>query len=166
MSGTESRETEIIAQVRELLEPVIESEGMELVEVEYRREAHGWVLRLFIDHEGAVLVDDCAHISQVVGDLLDVADVIRNPYHLEVSSPGLDRPLRKPEHFQRYTGKIVDVRTIKPLYTNRRRFKGVLVASDSEQITMNCDGQLYTIPLDLVDRARLCYFESFEGKSS
>lgn len=161
MPGVDEKTVQVIDQIHDLVEPVLQAEGMELIDIEYRREAHGWVLRLFIDQEGGITVDDCARVSQVVGDLLDVADIIPNPYHLEVSSPGLDRPLRKPEHFQKYIGKIVDVRTTSPIL-NRRKFKCALVSADPELITLNCDGQLYEISLSLIDRARLCYFESFE----
>ncbi len=93
--GTGTRDEPLIDRIWSLLEPVARSEGMEILEVEYRRESIGWVLRLFIDREEGVSVDDCARVSRVAGDLLDVADMIPNPYHLEVSSPGLNRPLRK-----------------------------------------------------------------------
>ncbi len=161
MSGVDEKAAQLFREIYDAVEPVIQSEGMELVDMEYRREASGWVLRLFIDREDGVTVDDCARISHVVGDLLDVVDIIHNPYHLEVSSPGLDRPLRKPEHFQECMGKIVDVRTSTPIL-KRRRFKGRLVAADSERVIVNCDGQEYEIPLSFIDRARLCYFESLE----
>ena len=161
MTSSEDKTAELIEQIWSLLEPVIRAEGKELIEVEYRREPHGWVLRLFIDHADGIFVDDCARISQVAGDLMDVTDPIPNPYHLEVSSPGLNRPLRKLEHFQRYIGKIIEARALSPL-ENRRRFKGVLVDVDATQITINCDGQVFQIPFPLLERARLCYFESSE----
>ena len=162
MTLPEENTAELIAQLWELLEPVIRAEGKELIEVEYRREPHGWVLRLYIDQEDGITVNDCAKISHVAGDLLDVADPFRNPYHLEVSSPGLSRPLRKWEHFRNYLEKIVEVRTAAPI-ENRRRFKGVLVDVDPARIVVNCEGQIFEIPFTLIERARLCYFESFEG---
>jgi ribosome maturation factor RimP len=161
MTSSEDKTAELIEQIWGLLEPVVRSEGLELIEVEYRREPHGWVLRLFIDRDDGISVEDCARISQVAGDLLDVADPIPNPYHLEVSSPGLNRPLRKLEHFRRHIDKIIEVRTLTPM-GNRRNFKGVLVDVDPTRITMNCDGQVFEIPLLLLERARLCYFESSE----
>jgi len=151
----------LIAEIWQLVQPVIGGEGMELVEVEYRCEPQGWVLRLFIDQDGGVTVDDCARVSQVVGDFLDVADPIANQYHLEVSSPGLNRPLRKLEHFQRYSGSIVDVRTSTPI-NNRRKFKGKLIDVRPESITLDCDGQVFDITFDLLERARLRYFESLK----
>lgn len=161
MSEIDSKTAQRIDQVRELLEPVVQSEGMELVDVEYRRESHGMVLRLFIDREAGVTVNDCAKVSHVVGDLLDVSNLIPNAYHLEVSSPGLDRVLRKPEHFQKQIGNIIKVQTTTPIQ-ERRKFKGILVDTKPEGITVNCEGHVFEIPLALVERARLCYFESLE----
>jgi ribosome maturation factor RimP len=155
----EPKQVEMTARLIEMIEPVLRAEGKELVELEFRRESQGWVLRLFIDQEDGITVEDCAQVSHVVSDLLDVADVIRTPYHLEVSSPGLDRPLRKPEHFESVMGKVVEIRTLEPL-GSRRRFKGVLERIDHDEITVRCDGQDHIIPLPLVERARLCYFDS------
>jgi ribosome maturation factor RimP len=159
MTEQEQREKSIINEVWNLIEPVVRAEGMELIEVEYRREPHGWVLRLFIDQEHGISVDDCARVSDVVGDLLDVADPISNQYHLEVSSPGLNRPLRKWQHFADHLGKIIEVKTSLPL-DNRRRFKGRLLSAGPEEISMDCDGQVYEVPLPTVERARLRYFDS------
>lgn len=155
----ENKEARIIAEVWRLAEPVIQADGMDLIEVEYRREPHGWVLRLYMDQASGMSVDDCARMSDVVGDLLDVADVIPNPYHLEMSSPGLNRPLRRPEHFQAQVGKIIEVRTIDPI-EGRRKFRGTLREAAAETITMDCDGREYRIPIPQVERARLRYFES------
>jgi len=161
MTSSDDKTAELIEQIWGLLEPVVRSEGMELIEVEYRRESVGWVLRLFIDRDDGITVEDCARISHVAGDLMDVADPIRNPYHLEVSSPGLNRPLRKLEHFRRHIDEIIEVRALTPI-GNRRNFKGVLVDVDPTRITMNCDGQVFEIPLPHLERARLCYFETLE----
>ncbi len=162
MAQAEPKQAEMTARLIELIEPVLRAEGKELVELEFRRESHGWVLRLFIDQEDGITVDDCARVSHVVGDLLDVADVIRTPYHLEVSSPGLNRPLRKPEHFESVVGKVVEIRTLEPL-GGRRRFKGVLEGIRQGEVTVRCDGQDHIIPLTLVERARLCYFDSSDS---
>lgn len=161
MPGTEDRTAQTIAEVWELLEPVINAEGAELIEVEYRPETQGWVLRLFIDREDGITVADCARVSQVVSDLLDVADIIHNPYHLEVSSPGLNRPLRKWEHFQRNLGKSITARISMPI-NNQRNFKGILLAANPDEITLNCEGQIKRIPLIYLERARLRYFDSEE----
>ncbi len=159
MAPKDADPRDVIEEIWSLASPVIRSEGMELIEVEYRRESQGWVLRLFVDKADGVTVDDCAAVSHVLGDLLDVADPISVPYHLEVSSPGLDRPLRKWEHFRRQIGNVVTVRTREALEA-RKNFKGTLVDADPDFIQVNCDGVVFTIPLKLIDRARLCYFES------
>ncbi len=137
---------------------------MEILEIEYRRESAGWVLRIFLDSEQGISVEDCAEISRIAGDLLDVADLIQTPYNLEVSSPGIDRPLRKLEHFQKYIGDIIEVRTISPVQ-NRRNFKGELKEASSEGVVIECEARSYSIPMSLIERARLLYFESMERKS-
>jgi ribosome maturation factor RimP len=157
----DDKSSETLEKILQMVEPLVTAEGKELVEAEFRREGMGWVLRLFIDQEGGITVDDCAQVSRVIGDMLDVADVIRATYHLEVSSPGLNRPLRKPEHFQSVIGKIVDVRTTAPV-DGRRRFKGLLTDISADGIRMECDGTPYEVPLRLLERARLCYFDSVE----
>ncbi|HQN18466.1 MAG TPA: ribosome maturation factor RimP [Syntrophobacteraceae bacterium] len=156
----EGNKTKRVAeQVWQLVEPVVRSEGFELLELEYRCESHGWVLRLYIDQEDGITVEDCAQVSRIVSDLLDVSDPIINQYHLEVSSPGLNRPLRKWEQFQKVIGSVVDVRTSTAI-ADRRRFKGKLITADPEGITVDCEGVVYDIPLSLLERARLRYFES------
>ncbi|SHE66823.1 ribosome maturation factor RimP [Desulfacinum infernum DSM 9756] len=162
METSEDRSRQIVERIWSLATPVIRAEGLELIEVEYRRESQGWVLRLFVDGEDGVTVEDCAVVSRVVGDLLDVEDPISGPYHLEVSSPGLDRPLRRWEHFQAHLGMIVFVRTREAL-EGRKNFKGTLVDARPETIQMDCDGNVYEIALDNIERARLRYFESQEG---
>jgi ribosome maturation factor RimP len=161
MAEMEQKSEQMVAQVWALVEPVLQAEAMELVEVEYRRESVGWVLRLFIDAEDGVTVNDCARISHVVSDLLDTTDMVSNAYHLEVSSPGLNRPLRKVEHFEEQIGHIVEVRTTEPL-EGRRNFKGVLKSAETGIIQLECDGKVFEIPMLLLDRARLKYFETFE----
>jgi len=88
--------------------------GLELVQVQYRREDHGWVLRILVDRPGGVSVDECGEFSREVSDLLDVEDLIDNSYNLEVSSPGLDRPLIKPEDFERFAGREITLKTTSP----------------------------------------------------
>jgi ribosome maturation factor RimP len=163
MAESEDRGSQLIDQIWALVGPVVESEGFELIEIEYRREAPGWVLRLYIDQEEGIAVDDCARVSHIVGDVLDVADIIDSHYYLEVSSPGLDRPLRKFEHFQKNLGSIVEIRLLKPI-EKRKKFKGRLIDSTPDKITVDCDGQTFDIPLNLLERARLRYFDSLEDK--
>jgi ribosome maturation factor RimP len=158
------KEEELIAEIWKLFHPVIAAQGMEILEIEYRRESVGWVLRIFLDGERGISVEDCAQISRIAGDLLDAADLIQVPYHLEVSSPGIDRPLRKPEHFQKYIGNIIEARTISPI-ENRRNFRGELKQASSEGVVIECEAGSYSIPMPLIERARLLYFESMKRKA-
>ncbi len=150
----------LVSEIWKLLEPVAASGGMEILEVEYRRESAGWVLRVFIDNEKGVAVDDCALFSRMAGDVLDVADVIPTAYNLEISSPGLNRPLRKWEHFKRHIGDIIEIRTIAPLQANRRNYKGILKDATQESVVIESDAMDFTVPLLLIERARLLYFET------
>jgi ribosome maturation factor RimP len=147
-------EKEIVDRVRAVAEPVISDEGMELVDVEYRRESKGWVLRLYLDKEGGVTLDDCTRISQEVGRSLDVEDIIQGPYTLEVSSPGLTRPLKTEKDFMKYRHSLIKVRTLDPL-GDRRQFKGRLVAVSGGRIEMEVEGRIYQIPLSNVGKANL-----------
>ena len=147
LSSLEKKTDELTGEVWNLLEPVIEAQGMEILEIEYRRESVGWVLRIFLDSEQGITVEDCAEVSRIAGDLLDVADLIQTPYNLEVSSPGIDRPLAKLEHFQKHIGDIIEVRTSSPIQ-NRRNFKGELKeAVLPEGVTLECDTRSYSIPI-------------------
>lgn len=158
----EDKEHQLIEAIWDLVEPVAEGEGFELVEVEYRREAPGWVLRLFIDQPQGVTVEDCAQMSRLIGDLLDVNDIVPSSYHLEVSSPGLNRPLRKVRHYQQQIGRVIELRTQRP-FDNRRNFRGILQSAEDDVIHLDCEGHRYIIPLADVERARLRYFDSVDG---
>jgi ribosome maturation factor RimP len=145
---------EIIDRVKVIAEPILTSEGMELVEVEYRREGRGWVLRLYIDKEGGVTVDDCGRMSQEVGRSLDVEDFILTPYTLEVSSPGLTRPLRKEQDFLRYARRLIKVKTLGPI-GNRRQFRGKLLGISENRIQIEVDGETLQIPIADIAKANL-----------
>ncbi len=157
-------EGELIGRIWNLVEPVVAARDMEVLDIEYRRESLGWVLRIFLDSQRGITVENCAEISRVVGEMLDAADLIPIAYNLEVSSPGIDRPLRKLEHFQKHIGDIIEVRTISPVQ-NRRNFRGALKEVSPEGVTVQCDSQDYSIGMPLIERARLLYFESLERKS-
>jgi ribosome maturation factor RimP len=144
----------IMGRVREIAEPIAQSLILELVDVEYRREARGWVLRLFIDKTGGVTLDDCTQVSHEVGRALDVEEVISTAYTLEVSSPGLDRPLRTERDFQKCRNQKVRVKTREPL-ENRRVFRGELIDVTQDRITVREDGRFFEIPLEMVSRANL-----------
>ncbi len=145
----------IVQQVWELVEPVTEAECIELIEVEYQREARGWTLRLYLDHEKGISIADCTRISRQVSDLLDVEDIIPNAYTLEVSSPGINRPIRRPKDFEKYVGEEIHVKTKEP-YGNRRNFRGYLVKFSNNNLTIRCkDETTHEISLDNVYKANL-----------
>jgi ribosome maturation factor RimP len=141
-------------RIKILAEPILFDEGMELVDVEYRRETNGWVLRLIVDKEGGVSLDDCSRVSQTVGRMLDVEDFIESPYHLEVSSPGLDRPLKSEKDFLKYRNRKIRVKTSTPIL-DRRQFKGKLLGVTGDGIQLQIDGEIVSIPLSSVAKANL-----------
>jgi ribosome maturation factor RimP len=145
---------DVIERVHRLVGPVLLSEGLELVEVEYRREARGWVLRLYVDKEGGITLDDCSQISREIGRNMDVEDFITNPYILEVSSPGLTRSLKTEKDFMKYRNSLVKVRTNQPV-ENRRQFTGILRGVAEERIQIEVDGKVFLVPLSFIAKANL-----------
>lgn len=141
-------------EVRQVVEPILESQGMELVDLEYRRESQGWVLRLYIDREGGISVNDCAEASGEVGAVLEIRDLIPNPYVLEISSPGLSRPLKKREHFEKYQNRLVKIKTFEPV-EGRRNFKGTLLGLEGESVCLEVEGRIYEIPFQNIAKANL-----------
>ena len=145
---------EVIERVHRLVGPVLLSEGFELVEVEYRREARGWVLRLYVDKERGITLDDCAQISREIGRNLDVEDFIMTPYVLEVSSPGLTRSLKTEKDFMKYRDHLVKVTTNQPI-ENRRQIMGRLRGVEQGQIQIEVDGKVFLVPLSFIAKANL-----------
>jgi len=144
----------IVAQARDLIESLCETEGLELVHLEYQREAGGRILRLFIDRPGGVTLDDCVHISRQSSDLLDVYLEDTGPYSLEVSSPGPNRPLGKRLDFDRFKGSRVKIRTAQPV-DGQKKFKGVLMGISEEIVKLSVDGKTACIPYQEIIMARL-----------
>lgn len=148
------------AQVRDLVDGVIAREGFELVEVEHVVERGRPVLRLYIDtippgtKERGVTVDECQVVSRLVSDLLDVEDVIGGTYALEVSSPGLFRPLTKPEHFDRVLGERVKVKTFEKI-GDRKVFTGILTRREGQNLVVQVDGVEHSLDLAQVAKANL-----------
>ncbi|WP_333650451.1 ribosome maturation factor RimP [Lacrimispora sp.] len=120
------------------LQPLVEENHFELVDVEYIKEAGNWYLRAYIDKEGGITVDDCEVISRRLGEWLDEKDFIADSYILEVSSPGLGRPLKKEKDFERSIGNDVDIRLYKPL-NKQKEFTGTLKAYDKETVTITLE---------------------------
>jgi ribosome maturation factor RimP len=130
---------EIRERVIALVEPVLAEQGMELVDVEHRREGRGQVVRLLVDRQGGIDLEALSRLSRECSDLFDGEGTIPDSYTLEVSSPGIHRPLRKPEHFERYIGKKVRVRSHAPV-NEQRNFLGVLEAVTADGVTLRVDG--------------------------
>ena len=140
MAEPSSRQN-IEQKVRAVAGPIVAGEGMELLEVEYVREREGWVLRLFVDKAGGVGLEDCQQASRAVETALDVEDIIPHEYSLEVSSPGLNRPLSKPEHFKKVEGQRVKVKTFGPLgEPPRKHFTGKLVSVTDASVAVDVEG--------------------------
>jgi len=137
-----------------LLEPTVERLGYELSDLEVRLGGKGGLIRIFIDKPEGIGLADCEKVSEAVSALLDVEDPVPGNYNLEVSSPGLDRKLTKVEHFQRFTGEVVKVRTRFPV-EGRRRFRGKLMSANEDGIVVEVDGQLHSLALATIDTARL-----------
>ncbi len=156
-SLAQQADREMAKRVSALAIPVCRDEGLELVHTEYRRESAGRVLRLYIDKPGGVSLDDCTRVSRQLGDILDVHLDDLGPYHLEVSSPGTDRPLGKPEDFARFQGQTARIRTIQAI-NGRKNFKGILNGITAEGVRLACDHGEVLIPLETISIARLVNF--------
>ena len=127
------------ARTEELITPILDRRNFELVDVEYVKEAGTWYLRAYIDKEGGIAVDDCEVISRILSDWLDQTDFIEDSYIMEISSPGLDRPLKKEKDFARSIGKLVEIRTYRPI-EKQKEFCGELTAYDNNSVTIDEEG--------------------------
>jgi len=141
-------------QIEAVVLPVIEELGLELVEVQYRREQSGWVLRLIIDKQDGVSLDDCAATSREISQLLDIEDFIDQAYNLEVSSPGLNRSLKSMADFQRFIGRKAKIKTIEPI-AGEHVFIGKIQQTEGETIILEVDRKEVLIPFLQVSKARL-----------
>jgi ribosome maturation factor RimP len=147
----------VLGQVWRLAAPLCQSEGMELVQVEYQREHGGLILRLFLDKPGGITLDDCADISRQLGDLLDVGLDLPASYRLEVSSPGLQRPLGKLSDFERFKGCRAKIRTTRPL-NGQRNFSGILNGVSGLDVGLILDKGPVAIALSDIAKAHLINF--------
>ena len=137
-----SRREEYEQKAEAILTPIVESKGFELVDVEYVKEAGTWYLRGYIDKPGGITVNDCEDVSRAFSDILDEQDFIEDSYILEVSSPGLGRPLKKERDFERSLGEEVEIRLYKAL-NKQKEFTGILKAYDKETVTIEtAEGEL------------------------
>ena len=145
------------AEAEGIISEIAEHEGLELVDVEYQREPGGWVLRVLIDRQpDGVTIEDCTDISRQFGDVLEVKDIIAFPYSLEVSSPGLNRPLKKPQDFATRIGETVSITTLEP-FDGRKHFKGRITRLEDGVIGIEIDGCGFSVPLAAVKKAHVEY---------
>lgn len=144
--------------VEELLTDILEQEQLELVDIEYVKEGKSWFLRVFIDKENGVDIDDCGLVSEKLGEKLDAVDPIQQNYFLEVSSPGAERPLKKQQDFIRAVGKHVNIKTYEPI-DGSKEFEGTLLSYDENEITLSIKIKTrtkeITIPTEKIAKARL-----------
>ncbi len=143
-------------KTEELIIPILDDFGFELVDIEYVKEGQDYFLRAYIDKPGGITIDDCVDVSRKMNDLLDEHDFIKEKYIFEVSSPGLDRPLKKDKDFKRSIGKNVEVRTFKKI-NGDKQFEGELLSYDDKTFTINIDDEEVTFDKKDVSLIRLAF---------
>ena len=147
---------DVISQVNRILEPILSSLGLTLWDMEFKKEGPQWLLRIYIDREGpGVSLDDCEAVSRDLGTALDVEDFIPHTYRLEVSSPGLDRSLTKPEHYRSCAGKAVKIKTFQPV-EGEKVLRGKIKASTDASVTIESEkGSTLEIPFSNISKASM-----------
>lgn len=153
------KKKKLIELVNTLAEPLCEAEGIELVHVEYQSEGRGMILRLYIDKPdinkaGGVTLDDCVFISRQLSDILDVSIDQDFSYNLEVSSPGIDRPLGKESDYEKFKGQTVMIKTSQAV-EGRKKFQGILKGISDSKVIVLVNDKTFLIPYDMINRARL-----------
>jgi len=145
-------------KIRQLAEPVVASEGMELIHVECIKMHTRWIIRLFLDKEGGIALDDCTSISNQLGDIFDIREIINGSYTLEVSSPGFDRPISRDEDFLKYKNSRVDIKTAVKI-EGSKNFHGILLDYIEEGgrkfVLVEVSGKVYRIPRQDIIKANL-----------
>ena len=139
-----------------LIEPLLDDIGYELIEVEYLSMHGRWILRLYIDREGGVSIDDCVEVSRELGDLIDVKEIIDHEYVLEVSSPGLNRPLRKEKDFIKAIGSRIKLK-MNRAFNGQKNFTGSLKDYINRTIVLETGGNLIELPFDNIEKSNLVY---------
>lgn len=154
---------DILTQIEKLVMPILDDLGLELVDFQFKNEGRQWALCLFIDKPGGITLDNCAAVSREVGAILEIEDLIKSAYRLEVSSPGLDRPLKKPADFERFAGQKIKLKTLCLLDPDqrghaRKTFVGTLLGLEEDQVHLELGdkrGGLAVIPLAEIEKANL-----------
>ncbi|MGA4637459.1 ribosome maturation factor RimP [Pseudomonas solani] len=143
-----------LEQLQALLAPVVEALGYQCWGVEFLSQGRHSLLRVYIDHENGIQVDDCEKVSRQVSGVLDVEDPITSEYTLEVSSPGMDRPLFTLEQFAAHAGELVKIKLRSP-YDGRRNFQGLLRGVEEQDVVVLVEDHEYLLPIDLIDKANI-----------
>jgi len=148
--------SDVSAEIGRLLGPILDSMGLSLWDLEFQKQGPQWMLRVYIDREqGGVTLTDCETVSRDLSAALDVEDIIPHAYRLEVSSPGLDRALTKPEHFVRFAGSTVKIKTFK-LYDEQKVFRGKLLGREADTVKIELEtGTILELPLQDIAKASL-----------
>ncbi len=148
------RTNQIAELVAELVEPFLAQHSFELVDVEYVKEGSNWYLRVYVDKENGIDVEDCGLVSQFLSEKLDETDPIVNAYFLEVSSPGAERPLKRPDDFYKAISQYVFIATYEPI-DGLKEFEGTLKTYDDQSLSVQVGKKLHAIPLEKIALARL-----------
>ncbi|MDO4379269.1 MAG: ribosome maturation factor RimP [Clostridia bacterium] len=135
-----AKDSNTVSAVRAIAQPIAEKLGLQIWDIRFLKEGTGWFLRIFIDKDGGVGIDDCVEMSRALNDPLDEADLIEQAYCLEVSSPGVERELVRDEHFQKYIGEKVKLKTIRPV-DGKREFSGILESYDDGLVTVRFEDE-------------------------
>ena len=143
-------------KVYDLINEPIQNLNLSIYDIEYVKEGSGWFLRIYIDKDGAVDINDCENVSRLIDPMLDDANIIKSAYCLEVSSPGIERTLRKPEHFERYIDNEVEVSLFKP-YEKQKVLQGILKSGNNDKVTINIDNKEITLNRKDISKVKLIY---------
>jgi len=144
-----------VSDIWSLIEPVVEGMGYEVVDIEYRPHPTDGLLRIYIDGPNGIVLEDCSAVSLQISSVLDVEDPIPGQFNLEVSSPGMDRPLRKVADFERFAGSTVKIKLTVPTLEGQRNFTGKLKGIENEDVILEMDGETHYLALDSIDKARI-----------
>jgi ribosome maturation factor RimP len=147
-------ERETIEKIERILTPILEEDCLELIDIEFRPSGKRWLLRVYIEKDGGVTISDCEKVNRELGRTLDVEDIIEHPYTLEVSSPGLTRPLKNVNDFNRYKGKQCRIITSKPLQ-ERNEFSGEIIRITEDEVEIKGKIGVFTIPICDIKKAHL-----------
>ena len=163
-----SKKPNTVEIVTQLAQPVVEEMGLQLWDVRFEKEGASWYLRLFIDKEGGVTIDDCENLSRTFDKILDEADPISQSYYFEVSSPGIGRDLVRPWHFERYLGQDVEVKMIRPMQTAQgktvREIVGTLTKCDEQNVWVTLEGE--ELSFAKKDAAYIRLYEEIDWKNA